>query len=553
MRNAISRCAGLVCAGLLVCVAAGAQQAAISGVNMEGTVIDAVSRKPLAGVHVSLTGTHSNPDEAYGAISDASGHYSIGNIRPGTYGFSAKRAAYVYIAEKEASATPTLTLKSGGNYAGFDIPMTPEASISGRVVDEFGDPVEAVTVRAVSAGTPPYGAWLMRTETDDRGEYRISGIPGQYYIEASVHPLESSGPAEIRSDGSPAGPYATIFYPGALARERGKVVEAMAGREAAGIDIHVAHEKSLRISGVVTGLPVTPGTGAAARATVDIDVAYKGQEAGDDTLAAEDGHYEFTKLAPAEYTLRAIYPPLTAGGDGMESPPVKVTLETDDAVVNLPLLPMGKISGELVVRGAKTGQTPDEKWTVRLNGEEGSRTTDAPVAPDGTFTVARIAPDIYRVNMDPLPGNAYIERVDLGNAEAPDGKLDFTRGAPDATLRVTVNRDGGEIQGLAMDSNGEQALGRRLLVFLAPDVNEFSTWMTAPSLDATFQFHGIRPGKYRLFVVDPVEFGARSGNQSVGYDALKAVAAQAAQVEIRAADHLTRNLPLAAKDGAHAN
>ncbi len=383
MRSAILRCA----IGLCVCLGAYAQQA-----TLEGITVNAQTQQPMAGVHVSLVsiGVGTNlpePDDAYGAISDRAGHYSIGNIRPGNYTLTPKHAGFVYFSEKDAAATPTITLKPGENNLDFRIPMTPEAIVTGRVIDEFGEPVQAVTVRAVSTlGAVPYGVWSMRTETDDRGEYRISGIPGSYYVEASVHPLESSGPAEIRTDGSATSSYATAYYPGALAKERAKAVEFAAGKELTGIDIHVAHQKSLKISGVVTGIPAAGSAGAAdARATVTIRVYYGGGEAVNDTVADANGHFEFAGLAPAEYHVDATYPPVVAGGDSLQSPVMKATIETDDAVVNLPVSAGTDMTGTLLVEGTPPGQHPGEKWTIRL----------APSDPDGTPTKGGAGWDLH--------------------------------------------------------------------------------------------------------------------------------------------------------------
>ena len=83
------------------------------------------------------------PPAVYGAISDASGHFSIANMPPGTYAVIGERAGYVYI------SAPTIALKDGQRLTDFKLEMTPQTIISGRVVDEYGDPVEGVPVEAL--------------------------------------------------------------------------------------------------------------------------------------------------------------------------------------------------------------------------------------------------------------------------------------------------------------------------------------------------------------------------------------------------------------------
>ena len=519
--------------GLLTCLCLSAQQA-----GLEGVTIDALTQQPLAGVHVSLismgAGTNlPEPDDAYGAISNTAGHYSIGNIRPGTYLLAPKHAGYVYVREKDIGATPTITLKAGEQNAGYRIAMTPEATIAGHVIDEFGDPVQGVAVRSISAtGAIPWGA-SNGDETDDRGEYRITGVPGKYYIQASVPPLQNSGPPEIRTDGSSTSAYATTYYPGALAKERGKVVEVAAAQELTGIDIHVAHPKSLKISGVVTGIHAAGN----AHATVTIRVSLEGREAEDETEAAADGSFVFAGLAPSEYHLSAAYP-------GLVSPTAKVTVENEDATVTLPLTAGEQLTGTLKVEGGIR-----ENRTVRLTpvDYDGVPAKGGQVAPDGSFLIGGIVPGVFRLTVDPLPDDDYVKSVLLGGAEAVDTDLDFSKGVRGATMKIAVSRNGGQVTGAIVDKDDRPILGHRLFVVLAGDADSFATWRTATSSDATFAIHGVRPGKYRLFAVDPVQFGGMSS-----YDPLKAIAAHAEEIEVKEGDRIANDLRLSGKDAAGA-
>jgi hypothetical protein len=535
--------------GLLSCLCLSAQQAGAGGVKLEGIAVDAVTQAPLAGVHISLismgAGTNlPEPDAAYGAISNAAGHYSMGNIRPGTYVLEARHAGFVYVREDDVTATPTITLKAGEQNSGYRIAMTPEATIIGHVVDEFGDPLQGVGVRAVSvADVRPYGLWTMSDATDDRGEYRISGIPGKYFIEAAVRPLQTGSSPEIRTDGSSTTAYATTYYPGSLAKERAKVVEAVAGQELAGIDIHVAHRKRLKISGTVTGMPA--GGDALPRATVTIRVRHDNGEADDSIVAAADGSFEFAGLAPSEYRLQAAYPSRVTGGDSLQSPVVKVTIENDDATVTLPVTAGEVVTGTLRVEGDGPVPADPGNRTVRLTplDYEGAPTKGGQVAADGSFAIGGIIPGVFRLIVDPLPENAYIKSLVFGGAETLPGDLDLSKGAGGSNLKVIVSRNGGQITGTISDKNGLPLNGRRVFVVLAADANSFATWQSAVTSDSTFAFHGIRPGKYRLFAVDPLQFG-----QLRSYEPLKAVAARAEELEVKEGDRIAKGLRTTGKD-----
>jgi hypothetical protein len=55
--------------------------------------------------------------------------------------------------------------------------------ISGRVVDDFGDPVidARVAAETVSSGSANAVA-LASADTDDRGEYRLAGLPARAFV-----------------------------------------------------------------------------------------------------------------------------------------------------------------------------------------------------------------------------------------------------------------------------------------------------------------------------------------------------------------------------------
>jgi carboxypeptidase family protein/TonB-dependent receptor-like protein len=81
LRTGFSRCVGAVLAALFVAIVlAGPVSAATTG-TISGTVTDAATKKPLAGVTV----TASSPSGRGTSTSDASGFYNIYNLAPDTY------------------------------------------------------------------------------------------------------------------------------------------------------------------------------------------------------------------------------------------------------------------------------------------------------------------------------------------------------------------------------------------------------------------------------------------------------------------------------------
>jgi hypothetical protein len=176
--------------------------------GIEGIAIDAFTRQPLEAVHVTIYGFRANvpPVETYGAMSGRDGHFSIVGMRPGKYGLRARRNGFFRI-EKPNSQ---LVLSSGERKSGLTVEMTPEAVITGRVVDDYGDPAQAL-VRAtpVPPNDPdlfapglPYG-FLLAGYSDRRLRSKPVFVPRYADDRASGGRLEDLA-GDDQSQGTPA-------------------------------------------------------------------------------------------------------------------------------------------------------------------------------------------------------------------------------------------------------------------------------------------------------------------------------------------------------------
>ena len=76
---------------------------------------------------------------------------------------------------------------------GIEVRMPKGAAISGHIVDQFGDPVEAASVsarRTVRVAGRMDTVTQATTLTDDLGEYRLGGLPpGSFVVSARASEL----------------------------------------------------------------------------------------------------------------------------------------------------------------------------------------------------------------------------------------------------------------------------------------------------------------------------------------------------------------------------
>jgi hypothetical protein len=511
--------------------------------SIEGVAIDSVTRQPLAGVHIKLGPLPG--DAIYGAISGRDGHFSITSMPPYVYIVDAERYGYLHLPSKDSK----VTLKPGDRVTGLTVEMTPEAVIIGHVVDEFGDPVQYVEVRASpgSGASEPSGPISRTGRTDDRGQFRIVLPPGKFYLQTIANRGGGQGDSPV---------YGATFYPGAATKDRATAVELAAGQQVTGIDIALARSRTATISGMVTGLQANAERFEYTQ--IELHSAEESPEQPSPPRliqARQDGSFAIAGLTPGRYRIQAgSLPPGPDGG--LRSAAVEVQLgSADETGIRLALVAGEPVSGTVEIEGDAGHAGPAAgKMTVRLEPEHPvgffGRGNAAETGDDGTFRIEQVFPEKHRVSVLPLPENAYIKSVSLGGAEAPDGIVDFSRGVGGANIKVTISRNGGQMEGTVMGEDGQPLLGTLAVVVLAATADEIrEDTVKEVGAGKKFKFMGLRPGKYRLFAVDALrEFGAGRNEEAL----LKSLFANAPEIEIHEGDRIDKDIKVLSLEGADA-
>jgi hypothetical protein len=525
--------------------------------SLEGTAVHAVTHEPLSHVHVRLVAaSFAGVTGAYGAISDRTGHFSIATIRPGTYILVPELAGFLYVQAK--GGVPNVTIKPGQHLTGYPLEMTPRAVISGRVVDEAGDPVESVRVQTVPVtpgSIPTVLIPVPNLATDDRGKFRLVVAPGKYYLQATSEIYRGAEERpEIRSDGTSEAIYGTTFYPSAIRKERGTVVEAVAGKEVSGIEIRLARQQqALSISGVVSRIPDGP-----TRGYVMMQSGESAQRihSGSSTGIGADGKFRFDGLQPGFYRVTAQY---NDGKTVLTSRSMEWQLENSEiANVELVLLPGLELSGSLKMEGEAAGAAVPKR-TVKLVpvtafSSGNMAATGGEVDGSGAFRIGNIAPGRYRVKVEPLAENAYLKALEIDGVAATNGIADLSKVARGASAKVTLSSNGAQISGRVLDSNDEPLQNSMLMIFLTSDPEDIMLTGGVPEHagpDGKYILKGVAPGKYRLFALDPFQI-SRAGSAEEGLEMFRKLFARAEEIEFKEGDRIVKDLKGASLEDANA-
>jgi protocatechuate 3,4-dioxygenase beta subunit len=160
--------------------------------TIRGRVVAADTGQPLRRAEVHLNQVDSERTEAAAlakresrAIStDGDGRYEFRNLGAGRYYISVNRAPYV----SDTRVKP-LELRAGEALDQVDFTLPRGGVITGRIVDEFGEPLPGLEMIAMRMQMMNGKRQLVETGgrgmTNDIGEFRLYGIdPGPYFLQA---------------------------------------------------------------------------------------------------------------------------------------------------------------------------------------------------------------------------------------------------------------------------------------------------------------------------------------------------------------------------------
>jgi protocatechuate 3,4-dioxygenase beta subunit len=489
--------------GLLAATAGAlAQQTA----SVTGQVTNSVTGEPIVRAHVTLRGKQN-----FGALTNGEGKFSITGILPGGYAYAAERVGFT---TAHHFGTLVEDLRAGEN--SLNLKLIPMGSVSGRVLDADGEPVQLAEVVAVGADND------FSAGTDKHGKYRIGGLaPGKYRV--VVRP--EGGPEEIHTDGSKQVHYRSTYYPGVATSTQAARISVPAGGELTGVDIRLLTMAIVRVSGKILDIP------AGWNATVEFRSERTANSSeGFPVRAASDGSF-VSPCEPGKYTLRA------ESGEGeaaLHAAPVEVELGTTNVDnLELRLIPSFNISGHVEYeddRAREAAKPPVEnlRGTLLKDRTIVISPGEAEIGADDSFSVERVQPGRYRVSI--ILGHTFVKSVSLGSVPS-DGWLDVRNGSGGAPLTVVVSAAWGEISGTVSDSNGP--VGG--VVVLRTEVGGSSV-VDADS-QGRYTIKNVRPGTYKLIAGD-----GRLSDRSDDPDLLDDYKDGVVTLEVHAGDKITRDL-----------
>jgi hypothetical protein len=343
--------------------------------------------------------------------------------------------------------------------------------VAGRVVDDFGDPVEGVMVNLAQIRFQEGRRRLtgvrgvVGSSTDDLGRYRLYGVqPGQYIVHASP------GQVVPNQQFSDLSGYAPTYFPGTASAAQARRVQVAQSQDMTGLDFELIPTPTATISGTRVGSDGQPFGGSLTLMESQRSGAIITPATGA-RIHEEDGRFEFPNVAPGDYVIQADRG--KQSGDEGDFASQYVTVNGRDVSdVLLQSAPGSTISGTVIFDG--DGPPPDvgalsivparaDLDRTPRNGSIGR----ADVAEDLTFQMTGLHGP-RRIAIDRPPDGWDLKSVIANGVDVTDMTLKF--GTPDDSLsgvQVVLTDRLTELLGAVVDARGQATRDFTLLIFSA--------------------------------------------------------------------------------------
>ena len=484
--------------------------------TVSGQVFNGISGEPLGKATVRLRRTDAppgggGPARSYSAGSDAGGRFTIANVAPGKYRITATRTGFVdaeYGSRDPQRPGTVQSLDARQQLTGIVFRMTPHGVITGRIVDQDGEPMQSLTVEAFryryTQGRKQLASYGGDT-TNDIGEYRVYGLPpGRYYIGVSPQRnFRNAGGGERQEE-----EYVTTFYPGTTEAAAAAPVDIGPGTQLRGFDMRMARRHTVRVSGRVTD---SSGTGCG-RTMVFLVPAQAPAPGTMRRTAGVDrnGAFEIRGVTPGSYTLVA-----GVAGRG-QALAARLPLQVGNADLDnvaIAINPPVAVRGRVRIDGQAQAALSAVQVTLRSR-DAASFPPGAPAAArvreDGAFTLDAVNPDLYSVVVSNLPDGFYVKSIAANGQDLMGPGLDLGRGTA-GEVDILLSPNSGQVTGVAQNGAGQPAAGAT--VALVPQERERLAqpqyYRTAVTDGAgRFNLSNLDPGSYKLYAWQEVEPGA---------------------------------------------
>jgi hypothetical protein len=456
---------------------------------------------------------------------NADGRYEVRDLPAGEYSVKAERGGYLTMAygqRRSGEAGKPVRLGEGQTVRGVDFALPRMGVISGRIVDETGEPMAKVSVYAIQFGRhqgvhrlipfaiPEECCWRGgHAQTDESGQYSLVLPAGEFVImgfSRETWPLES--------DTTQVFSFPPSFYPGVVESGGAQRIKVGVGQEVGNIDFALVPARTARVSGIVVNTAGAP----VANESVTLSQEVMGPQGGSTFPSSNraqtgpDGRFSVNNVQAGEYMLVVRTPP----ANDQPAQEARQTLQVAGADIDGLVIVIGTGG---VVRGhvASDDGTPMPDidrlsvrarpltWAARMS----TLASPGRVNADGTFEVKGIFGPVV-LTIGTLTGDWTLKAIEHDGRNLADDPIDVRHGETLDGVRIVLTNRPTQLRGALLDDKKQPADGT---VIVFPE--DSSRWREGsrtiraarPDQKGEFSIKGLPAGTYFIAAVDYAQDG----------------------------------------------
>jgi hypothetical protein len=480
------------------------------------------------------------------AFTDNDGRFALSNLDAGRYTIVVRKAGYVpttYGARHAGEPPIGVDVEDGGT-ASINVRLARSAGISGRIIDQYGEPIEGALVTAERLirvegriTTRPAGT----ATTDDLGEYRIGGLAASRYVISAYVNRMSEGMVFFNADADgvmlpemlnriPGMSQVRTYYPGGLGLGQAQPIEVRAAEERASADFAVGSD---------AGFPLVT------LSFFDAD----GKPVPADAIYANTGSDlpRFLPILARNPKLASRVEPGTwsvlARGNGTVGM-TEITATSGDVAATVVLGKGGRLTGRVETDGAPLpGMRLSVTATHAADPAAASRWSNgASTRADGTFEIDQLLGPLQLRVVTP-PRGWVVKSIVQDGRDITDAAIDFRPSTVISGVHIVMTNRVATLEGTATDAQGAALVDYSVLVFpadraLAAKARRYARW-ARPNQQGRFVIDDLLPGEYLAIAVTDVD-----DTQWQNGDYLERFRAQATQLALGQSEKKTVVLQL---------
>lgn len=484
----------------------------------------------------------------WATVSDDSGRFTLDDLPPGRATLVVTKAGWVttFYGARPSWRPPAvaLALVAGEHISDLAVVMLPGSVITGRLTDERGRPLVGIEptvleLRTLGRLTHLLPLSAVRTAlpnaTDDRGEFKVFGLPpGRYVVAARIanaalggFETASANDVRLALEGKGAAGRVRAFtpthYPGTSDAGGATLIDLAAGEERAGVDFVVQPVPAVAVSGVITRPDGVPHAGALAvlsgraqRPTTSV-LAMRPVT----TTADATGAFHFPAVPVGRYVVRA----RAESSRGSAVPDLWGEVELDvgpEPLSDVALrLQQGVALAGVVRFEGDASRLPKDLSLLRVALIDPRAPQDPAFAPPptaalsavGGFDLGVVPPGDYfvRVTWPPLlPDGWLVRSIVVNRQEMRDRQLQIRTGQLVPPIQIVVTDRGAELSGRLLDPAGRPAPEYFVFAFPADRAlwHEHALQLrppARPSTDGRYRLAPLPAGDYYLVPLTEVD------------------------------------------------